>query len=88
MDYTRLFMIPGCYHCANGPGVSGVDWLREIVDWVEKDEAPDEIIAVRPASEEAPEMTRPLYPWPARAQYDGEGDPNRAESFRKVAPQE
>jgi feruloyl esterase len=86
MDYTRLFMIAGCYHCANGPGVSGVDWLQEIVDWVEKDEAPDEIIAVRPATEESPEMTRPLYPWPARAQYDGKGDPNDAESFEKLTP--
>lgn len=83
-DYARLFMVPGCYHCGGGPGVSGVDWLQEIVDWVEHDQAPDVLIATRPAKDGTPEMTRPLYPWPAHAQYDGDGDPAKAENFEAV----
>ncbi len=81
MDYTRLFMVPGCYHCGNGPGISRVDWLAEIRNWVEKDEAPNQIIASRPAEDGKPEITRPLVPWPLRVVYDGDGDANDAENF-------
>jgi len=86
MDYARLFMIPGCYHCGNGPGISRVDWLEVIAAWVEHGEAPDRIIAERPASEDSPEMSRPLVPWPQRVEYDGEGDPNAAASFVLRSP--
>jgi feruloyl esterase len=77
MDYARLFMIPGCYHCGGGPGVSDVDWLKEIVAWVEEGKAPERIIAKDGDSD----MTRPLVPHPQRVEYDGDGDPNAAENF-------
>ncbi len=80
-DYARLFMVPGCYHCGGGPGVSGVDWLGEIVAWVETGQAPDRIVAHRPAKDDAPAMTRPLVPWPQRVKYDGDGDVNDAGNF-------
>lgn len=86
MDYARLFMVPGCYHCGGGPGVSGVDWLAEIVRWVEEGTAPEQIVASRPAGDDTPEMTRPLFPYPARATYDGQGDPNDAASFTAQTP--
>lgn len=86
MDYARLFMAPGCYHCGGGPGISRVDWLGEIVKWVEEDTAPDRIIATKRAGEDSPEMERPLFPYPARAQYDGDGDPNDAANFIKHTP--
>ena len=85
-NYVRLFMVPGCYHCGSGPGVSGVDWLDEIEKWVEEGIAPEVIIATRGASGDSPAMERPLYPYPARAKYDGEGDPNKASSFTKEIP--
>jgi hypothetical protein len=66
MDYARLFMVPGCYHCGGGPGPSGVDWLAEIVAWVEEGKAPERIIARRPARDGEPAMTRPLVPYPQR----------------------
>ena len=81
-DFARLFMIPGCYHCGGGPGVSGVDWLDLIVNWVENDSAPDKIIATK----SNPDKTRPLYPYPAQALYDGDGDPNDAKNFKEVTP--
>ncbi|MBX3178907.1 MAG: tannase/feruloyl esterase family alpha/beta hydrolase [Candidatus Hydrogenedentes bacterium] len=88
MDYARLFMIPGCYHCGGGPGVSRVDWLGEIVKWVEAGVAPDAIVAEKNAGDDQPAMARPLYPYPARAQYDGDGDPNDASNFVKYVPGE
>jgi len=86
MDYARLFMVPGCYHCGGGPGVSWVDWLDEIVKWVEEDRAPERIIATRQADDDSPAMKRPLFPYPARAQYDGDGDPSDAENFVMRTP--
>lgn len=87
MDYARLFMIPGCYHCGNGPGASRVDWLAEIARWVEEGQAPDKIVATKAAGEDSPAMSRPLFPYPARAQYDGDGDPNDAENFVAYQPE-
>lgn len=81
MNYARLFMVPGCYHCGGGPGVSGVDWLAEIRAWVEEGKAPERIIAKRSGGDDDPAMTRPLVPYPQRVEYDGDGDPNDAENF-------
>ncbi len=86
MDYTRLYMVPGCYHCGGGPGVSRVDWLKVVVDWVEEGKVPDRIIASRAARDGQPAMTRPLFPYPDRAQYRGSGDANDAASFRRLKP--
>lgn len=80
-DYARLFLIPGCYHCGGGPGVSSVNWLDEIVSWVEEGDAPEKIIASKPKQGDAPAMTRPLYPYPLKAEYKGSGDPNDAANF-------
>jgi len=85
MDYARLFMIPGCYHCGGGPGVSWVDWLAEIVKWVEQGKAPDQIIATKRA-DDGSIVERPLFPWPASARYDGDGDPHDADNFLRVDP--
>ncbi len=86
MDHTRLFMIPGCYHCGGGPGISQVDWLAVLVDWVEGGIPPDRIIARKGAAQGSPEKTRPLFPYPDKAQYDGEGDIHDASSFVRRKP--
>ncbi|MYG12807.1 MAG: tannase/feruloyl esterase family alpha/beta hydrolase [Gammaproteobacteria bacterium] len=47
-DFMRVFMVPGMVHCLGGPGAWAADYLQAIVDWVEKDQAPDRIIAQHP----------------------------------------
>ncbi len=79
-DYCRLFLVPGCLHCGGGPGATEVDWLSIIVDWVERDKAPDRLIASKREDGKVV-MTRPLYPYPERAVFKGSGDPNSADSF-------
>ncbi len=79
-DYCRLFMVPGCLHCGGGPGASDVDWLKVISDWVERGRAPDKIIASKKENGELT-MTRPLYPYPETAVYQGSGEPGKAENF-------
>lgn len=44
-EFMRTFMVPGMVHCVGGPGAWAADYVQAIVDWVEKDKAPDRIIA-------------------------------------------
>ena len=85
-SFARLFAAPGMNHCAHGPAPDKFDMLSAIVDWAEKGNAPDRIIAsVSPDNKEvpadwSPDRTRPLCPWPKVARYQG-GDIEKAESF-------
>jgi feruloyl esterase len=79
-EYCRLFLIPGCLHCGGGPGAADVDWLGVISDWVEQGKAPDKLVASKHDRGKVV-MTRPLFPYPQYAVYQGSGDPNSAESF-------
>ena len=49
-EFLRTFMVPGMVHCAGGPGAWSADYVQAIVDWVEKDKAPDRIIAEHPGA--------------------------------------
>lgn len=82
-EFTRLYLIPGLGHGPGGPGVSQVDWLNVMVQWVEHGQAPGTIIATRPAMGGTPSMTRPLSPYPKKTVYKS-GDPNSASSFESV----
>ena len=82
--FYRLYMAPGMLHCAGGPGPSAIDWQIAISTWVEKDAAPDRIVAAKfvedtPAKGVA--LTRPLCAFPKVAQWDGKGDKTKAASF-------
>ena len=84
-DFFRLFMIPGMGHCG-GDGAWVVDYLSYLEDWVENGNAPDSLLAAHPINPEAeipldpPEIkfTCPVYPYPVRAIYKGDGDSNEA----------
>jgi len=56
--------------------------LSAIVDWVERKQPPDRVIATGAS---APGESRPLCPWPAHAQYD-HGDAREAASYRCASP--
>jgi feruloyl esterase len=71
--------------------------LPALEEWVEKGVAPDKIIATQYAGNQQGGgfanpteggtssgevlMTRPLFPYPLAAQYDGQGAPSKADSF-------
>lgn len=76
-DWARLFLVPGMTHCGGGPSTDQFDMLTAIEDWVEKDHAPDRIVA---RGDSFPGATRPLCPYPTVARYTG-GDPKSASSF-------
>jgi len=87
-DAYRLFMVPGMGHCDGGDGPDHFDALGALDGWVERGEAPDEIIASRVnTTTGAVERTRPLCAYPKIAVYLGEGSTDDAASFRCVAEQ-
>lgn len=88
---ARVFPVPGMGHCQGGPATDQVDALGALVDWVEKGQAPDKLIAkVNPANKEvpanwSPQRSRPLCPHPQVMRYAG-GDVESAASFRCATP--
>ena len=100
--FFRVFLVPGLYHCAGGPGPTAFggngagtvhdadhDVLAAVSAWVEKGSAPEKIIATRfvdNTPSKGVAFQRPLCVYPAVAQYQGSGDPKDASSFRCERP--
>jgi feruloyl esterase len=80
-EYVRLFMEPGVLHCGGGNGPSTVAWLRLITDWVERGQAPEEVVSTKRESDGKVTRTRPLCAYPKRAVYKGEGSTDEASNF-------
>jgi hypothetical protein len=79
-SWSRLFLVPGMGHCNGGERtLDRFDMVSAIVNWVEKGQAPEQVIATGAS---APGESRPLCPYPAHAQYSGSGDPKLAASYR------
>jgi hypothetical protein len=97
--FFRLFMIPGMAHCRRGPGGDAADMITALETWVEKGQAPDQIVVHHLVKEQnylglprpryplpagSYDRTRPLYAYPDVANYSGHGDPNLASSWIKA----
>ena len=79
-SWSRLFLVPGMGHCGGGDRtLDNFDMVSALVNWVEKGQAPDQVIA---KGVSAPGETRPLCPYPTHTQYNGSGDPKVAASYR------
>jgi feruloyl esterase len=84
-DFFRLFMIPGMAHCAGGVGPDQNDAVTAVINWVEKKNAPDSIIASKVVNGQVV-RTRPLCPYPQVARHTGDGSIDDAKNFKCVAP--
>lgn len=92
-DYFRLFLAPGTHHCAPGEGPFPGRVLTDLVDWVERGDAPTQLIAqnisdIDPATGElasgnATQRGRPLCLYPLVQRYIG-GDADLQSSFECV----
>ncbi len=89
-DFFRLFMIPGMYHGGHGNelGITrdSIDPLTALEKWVEEGEAPDSLLMNKFAPDGSVMWTRPVYPYPLRTVYKGEGDLNSASSYERKEP--
>jgi feruloyl esterase len=136
--FSRLYVLPGVYHCGNGEGPHQIDLLTPLMAWVEQGVAPEAIATRQPVqavltdfgaprgaggppqgrrpnaeppgggrpgngpapgpgaqaaalgpvavSGEKIERSRPVYPWPSMAAWNGSGDPGLASSFKRGTP--
>lgn len=96
-QFFRVFLVPGLYHCAGGPGAAGFggsvaspvtdadhDLTSAVVRWVEQGIAPQRIIATKYVDNDARKgisFERPLCAYPLVARYKGSGDVNDAANF-------
>jgi feruloyl esterase len=92
-NFARLFLIPGMNHCSGGPSTDQFDMLTPLVNWVEKGQPPESVLATArgassPGGSNAdvpaawlPNRTRPLCSHPKVARYNGSGSPELATSF-------
>jgi feruloyl esterase len=84
-DFYRLFMIPGGFHCGGGVGLTHIDTLTPLVNWVERGVAPDRVVGERRVQGKVT-RTRPLFPYPQTAKYTGSGSIDAAANFVCTAP--
>jgi feruloyl esterase len=99
-SFARLFMVPGMNHCFGGAGAFSIDYISALEAWVERDAAPDRLraahlqgdndvppmIHVFPADPKLETFTRPVFPYPIQARYNGTGDARDEASFHPVTP--
>lgn len=92
-NFARFYRVPGMNHCSGGPPTDQFDMLAPLVNWVEKGQAPDSVVANArgpgnaggvnadvPAAWSAT-RSRPLCAYPQVARYNGTGDVESASSF-------
>ena len=84
-EFYRLFMVPGMQHCSGGPGTSRFDALAALEQWVEHNQAPEQILAAHVRAGQV-DRTRPLCAYPQEAKYKGAGSTDDAANFTCAAP--
>jgi feruloyl esterase len=94
-QFVRFYLLPGVYHCGGGDGPAIRDFLTPLMAWVERGVAPGALPATHvpggrgpfgpppePGSTSpAPDLTRPVYPYPYSAEYTGSGSVTEAGNF-------
>lgn len=105
--FSRLYLAPGMQHCWLGPGPWSFNWsaakpgadpqgdmAAALEAWVEKNAAPQSLIAIRPKNVHSilagyppleVERSGLLCPYPSLATFDGKGSSKDARSYSCVA---
>jgi feruloyl esterase len=76
--WSKMFLVPVMCNCGGGPALDQFDMLGAVVNWVEKGNAPEPVIA---AGKAFPGRSRWLCAYPKHAQSSGNGDTNDAKNF-------
>jgi len=82
-EFYRFFLAPGMGHCSGGPGPNQFDALSALEQWVEKNAAPDKLIASHSTGGKI-DRTRPLCLYPQVARWKGTGSTDEAANFSCV----
>lgn len=86
--FARVYAVPGMNHCSGGPATDQFDMVTSLVNWVEKGQAPESVVATaRTVAQNADLGTvpagraRPLCAYPKVARYKGSGSLEDAANF-------
>jgi feruloyl esterase len=85
-EWARLFMVPTMYHCADGYRLTEFDPFGALVGWVEHGKAPERVVANGRDAQGDIVRSRPVFPYPLRAKYDGTGSVDDAGNFLPERP--
>ena len=83
--FAGLYLFPGVAHCGGGAGPNTFDVLTPVMAWVESGRQPGRITAANVVAGSVT-RTRPVFPYPAVARYDGTGSVDDAANFVAVTP--
>ena len=83
--FAQLYLFPGMAHCGGGEGPNTFDILTPVMAWVESGTSPGRIVASNVVNGSVT-RTRPVYPYPTVARYDGSGSSDDAANFVPVRP--
>jgi hypothetical protein len=79
MPWVRFFEVPGMNHCGGGPALEDFDPLTALVEWTEKDQAPEHMLAKGKAF---PGVSRPVCAYPTFPHYRGAGSRDDGANFQ------
>jgi Tannase and feruloyl esterase len=80
--FARFYLFPGVAHCGGGLGPNTFDLLTPLMAWVEAGTAPNALVANNTSTG----VSRPVYPYPTVARYNGTGSTNVAANFGPFTP--
>jgi hypothetical protein len=83
--FARLYMFPGVFHCGGGAAPNTFDLLTPLLTWVEGGVAPTRVTATE-TNAGTVARTRPVFPYPQVARYDGTGSTDDAANFVPADP--
>ena len=83
--FAKLFLFPGVAPCGGGEGPNVFDVLTPVMAWTESGRVPSKIVASR-VDNGTVTRTRPVFPYPAVARYDGTGSIDDAANFGSSTP--
>ncbi len=86
--FARLFLVPGVDHGFRGEGAAPVGLNQAILRWVEEGIAPDQLLAEKRDASGRIVRSRPLFPYPHVARYQGTGSTDDAANFVRQLPAE
>ena len=85
--FAKLYLFPGVAHCGGGEGPNTFDVLTPVMAWVESGRQPGKITAAN-VTNGTTTRTRPVYPYPTVARYDGSGSIDDAANFVPYTPRQ
>lgn len=85
-DTLRLFLIPGMAHCGGGAGLTSIDVMTPLMDWVEDGRAPEALVASADDAAAGRGEGRTIFAFPATSVLAAGGDADDPQAWSAGPP--